>query len=360
MHVSVIIPVYNGAATLERTLQGFLTQKMEAGQQFELVLCDDGSSDGTQQILARYADDPRVKVIYQKNLGQSAATNQAALMARGELLIFSAQDIVPQDRHFLSRHIQGHRRFRGDRCISGYIRYPEEVITSDFMIFMRDSHHQFDYRQISDPDDLDPMKLYAPNFSVKKSCFLRVGGFDESFPFGFQDTDLGIRFYLAGVKISLKDNIDCLHYHPQDFEGYVSKKRSFGRSFIDLNIKHKKYFEIYRQPPVTLKEMFVYCFKFIINRDLFEKIFIDIKYCQDKDIEPLYDLYYEFSEKVGKLPALSENMILFDNKYNSRKYWCKYIFYSSLLSFRYYQGVVERAVELGLLKNVELDLTPII
>ncbi len=356
MLASVIIPVYNGAATLERTLQSFLTQEVKPGERFELVLCDDGSKDGSQQNLARYEDDPRVKVIYQENLGQSAATNRAARMAHGELLIFSAQDIVPQDRHFISRHAQGHRQFRGDRCISGYIRYPEEIVTKDFMIFMRDGHHQFDYRQIPDRDDLDPMKLYAPNFSVKKSCFLRVGGFDESFPYGFQDTDLGIRFYLAGVKISLKDDINCLHYHPLDFGGYALKKRSFGRSFIDLYNKHKKYWELHRK--VALNDIFVYCFKYLIHRDLFERIFVEIKYCQDKDIEPLYELYDEFSKTVAELPPLSDNMKLIDGQYNSKKYWCKYFYYSSFLSFCYSQGLVEKAVESGLIDNVGFDLTP--
>lgn len=356
MFASVIIPVYNGIATLEGTLQGFLTQEV-AGDQFELVLCDDGSTDGSQQILARYTDDPRVKVVYQENRGQSAATNRAARLARGELLIFSAQDIVPRDRHFLSRHLQGHRQFRGDRCLSGYIRYPEEVVTNDFMIFMRDGNHQFDYQEISDPDDLDPMKLYAPNFSVKKSCFLRVGGFDESFPYGFQDSDLGIRFYLAGVKISLKDDIDCLHYHPLDFAGFALKKRSFGRSFIDLYNKQKTYYKLYRK--VTLNDIFVFSFKYLLNRNLFERIFAEVKYCQDKDIEPLYELYDEFSQTVAELPPLSDKTILIGDQYHSKKYWCKYFYYSAFLSFCYCQGLVEKAVETGLITDVQFDLTPI-
>ncbi|MHB8067656.1 MAG: glycosyltransferase family 2 protein [Desulfobaccales bacterium] len=358
MLASVIIPVYHGAATLERTLKGFLAQQL--GQKFELVLCDDGSTDGSPQILARYENHPQVKVIYQDNQGQSAATNRAAQNAQGELLIFSAQDIVPQDRHFLSRHLNWHRKFAGDRCLTGYIRYPEKLVTSDFMVFMRDGHHQFDYRHIPDPDDIDPMRLYAPNFSVKKSRFLGAGGFDESFRYGFQDTDLGIRFYSSGLKITLANNITCFHYHPLVFENYALNKRSFGRLFVDLYIKHQDFFEIHRQPGVILKERFVLCFKYLINRDLFERMYIDIKHCQDTEIDPLYELYYEFSEKVGKLPALSDNMVLFDNKYHSQKYWCKYIFYSSLLSFYYYQGILERAVELGLLNKTELDLTPII
>lgn len=359
MLASVIIPVYNGAATLERTLQGFLAQQVKGGQKFELVLCDDGSTDSSPQILARYEREPRVKVIYQDNQGQSAATNRAVQDARGELLIFSAQDIVPQDRQFLQRHCQGHRKFKDDRCLTGYIQYPEELVTSDFMVFMRDSRHQFDYQDIPEADDLDPMKLYAPNFSVKKSRFLGLGGFDESFRYGFQDTDLGIRWRLSGLKVSLKDNISCLHYHPLDFDKYSANKRGFGRKFVDFYQKYKDYLEKYGKPDVRLSDLLVKCFKLLINRDLFERIYIDIKYCQDSDIEPLYDLYDEFSERVGRLPALSDEMVLFDKRLRPKKYWCKYFFYSAMLAFCYFQGVVERAVEVGYLKKVEFDLTPI-
>jgi glycosyltransferase involved in cell wall biosynthesis len=359
MLASVIIPVYNGAATLERTLRGFLAQRMEGGEKFELVLCDDGSTDGSPQILARYKDHPQVKVIYQDNQGQSAATNRAVQDARGELLIFSAQDILPRNRQFLSRHLAWHRKFKDDRCLTGYIRYPEELVTTDFMIFMRDGHHLFNYNDIPDLDNIDPMRLYAPNFSVKKTRFLQAGGFDEAFRYGFQDTDLGISFYLSGLKITLADDIDCLHYHPLNLEGYALNKRSFGRLFVDLYNKQKKYFEVCCRPKFTINDIFIYCFRFLINNDLFKRIFIDIKYCEDKDIDPLYDLYDEFSEKVFKLPKLHEENNFINNKSSSRKYWYKYVFYGALLTFYYYQGVVERAVEVGLLKKHKFDLTPI-
>ena len=359
MLVSVIIPVFNGAATLERTLKAFLAQKMGAGQQFEIVLCDDGSTDASPGILARYDHDPRVRVVFQDNRGQSAATNRAAHLARGELLVFAAQDIVPADRHFLRRHVKWHQKLPGERCVTGYIRYPEEIITSDFMVFMRDSRHQFDYQDIPVPDDIDPMKLYAPNFSVKKPCFCRAGGFDEAFRYGFQDTDLGIRLHRSGLKISLLDNLDCLHYHALELDTSAASKRGFGRVFIDFYRKHKNYLEAYGQPSVRLSNLMVRCFKLLMNKDLLQRIYLDIMYCQDSNQAPLYELYDEFSWRIGKLPELTDDTILFENKLRSRQYVCKYFFYSAILTFSYFQGVVERAVELGFLQDAEFDLTPL-
>ena len=176
MRVSVIIPVYNGAATLEDTIRSFLNQRGFVAGEGEIVLCDDGSQDGSREILDHYVGHGQVRVLHQENRGQSAATNAAAQAARGEILLFAAQDVTPQDDHFVRGHIQSHVEGGRDRVVTGCICYPHELLTSDFMAFLHDSHQQFDYFNISDPDNLDPMKLYAPNFSVKRTWFFRVGG----------------------------------------------------------------------------------------------------------------------------------------------------------------------------------------
>ncbi|MEW6387547.1 MAG: glycosyltransferase family A protein [Thermodesulfobacteriota bacterium] len=354
MHASVIIPVYNGAATLPRTVQSFLDQEVEPGQHYELVLCDDGSTDASAEILAAYAHHPQVTVLRQENLGQSAASNRAAQQAQGELLLFAAQDIVPQDRHFIQNHLAGHAAGQRERCLTGYIRYPDELITSDFMEFMRDGHHQFDYFNIADPDDLDPMKLYAPNFSVKKSWFFQVGGFDERFRYGFQDSDLGLRFFSAGLKLSLAANINCWHYHPLTLREYASKKRSFGRLFWDLFARHRHFFENICEPRLTVEIMLKNALTFLLNRDLFSRILQEIDYFQERSVEPIEDLYNEFSIKIMSLPPLSEDMP------KSKAYWCKYTYYSAYLTFCYYLGLAERAMELGLLKKDAVDVSPLV
>ena len=73
MKLSIIIPVYNVAAYLEETLKSVLSQDFE---DFELILVDDGSQDGSGDICDRWAaSDSRVKVIHQQNGGVSAARN---------------------------------------------------------------------------------------------------------------------------------------------------------------------------------------------------------------------------------------------------------------------------------------------
>jgi GT2 family glycosyltransferase len=352
MRASVIIPVYNGAATLENTLRSFLKQRGFSEGHCELVLCDDGSRDGSREIMKQYQSLHQVRILSQENLGQSAATNQAALAARGDILIFAAQDVAPQDDGFVLGHVQGHAAGGWDRVVTGYLRYPKELLTSDFMTFLQDSHQQFDYHNICDLGDLDPMKLYAPNFSVKRSWFVRVGGFDEAFPYGFQDTDLGIRFHKAGLKLTLAPHLTCFHHHPLSMEQYAPKKRKFGRQFWQLYFKHQEFFDQKSCPQGVLAETLHSCQAYLSNRALLHRILQEIYYCQDREVEPLHDLYEEFSAAIAPLPPLK-------NTVKPTAYWCKYLFYNAILSFFYNQGIAERAVKLGLWRENGLDLTPL-
>lgn len=88
--LSVIVPVYNVAAYLPQCLDSILSQDYEA---LEVILIDDGSTDGSGEICDRYAAaDHRVRVIHQKNGGAAAAKNAGLRVATGEYLTFVDSD----------------------------------------------------------------------------------------------------------------------------------------------------------------------------------------------------------------------------------------------------------------------------
>lgn len=94
--VSVIVPVYNTAEYVGRCIDSILAQTL---QDIELIMVDDGSTDGSAQILDSYAAaDPRVKVVHKPNGGVSSARNVALQMAQGEYIGFVDSDdyIAPQ------------------------------------------------------------------------------------------------------------------------------------------------------------------------------------------------------------------------------------------------------------------------
>jgi len=96
--LSVVVPVYNVADYLEPCLDSLLGQSLT---DLEVIAVDDGSSDGSSDILRRRAaKDPRLRVLTQANAGQGAARNRAVVEARGEFLTFcDADDRVPTDAY---------------------------------------------------------------------------------------------------------------------------------------------------------------------------------------------------------------------------------------------------------------------
>lgn len=106
--VSIIVPVYNAEKTLHRCVDSVLAQNCT---DFELILSDDGSQDGSGAICDAYArSDPRVRVIHKPNTGVSDTRNQALDQARGEYLQFLDSDdwLTPEATRLLVQNAQAH------------------------------------------------------------------------------------------------------------------------------------------------------------------------------------------------------------------------------------------------------------
>ena len=107
--VSIIVPVYNAEKTLPRCVDSILQQEYS---DFELLLVDDGSRDGSAALCDDFARaDSRVRVLHKENAGVSAARNDALDLARGEYLQFLDSDdwITPEATKLLVRTAQAER-----------------------------------------------------------------------------------------------------------------------------------------------------------------------------------------------------------------------------------------------------------
>lgn len=90
--ISIIVPVYNVVDFLEECLESILSQNYE---NFELILINDGSNDGSENICKRYAlKDNRIHLINKSNGGEASARNLGIKMAKGEYIAFIDSDDV--------------------------------------------------------------------------------------------------------------------------------------------------------------------------------------------------------------------------------------------------------------------------
>lgn len=88
--ISIIVPVYNARSTLERCVDSIINLQNE---NWELILIDDGSTDGSSQLCEDYAsNDVRIKVIHKKNGGVSSARNVGLDVSLGEWVCFIDSD----------------------------------------------------------------------------------------------------------------------------------------------------------------------------------------------------------------------------------------------------------------------------
>jgi len=87
--ISVVLPTYNQSSYLEASLRSILAEKRYP---IEIIVVDDGSTDNTSDVLARFSEDPHLKIIRQENAGVSAALNTGFSAAKGSFLTWTSSD----------------------------------------------------------------------------------------------------------------------------------------------------------------------------------------------------------------------------------------------------------------------------
>lgn len=128
--VSIIIPAYNAAAYLDKCLRSLLKQDMA---EWEAIIVNDGSTDGSAGILDSYAKiDSRFTIIHQENSGVSMARNRGIDVARGDYIIFIDADDWVESR-FLSELLGHSNQGQADYVSCGYRVYKKST-TKDRML----------------------------------------------------------------------------------------------------------------------------------------------------------------------------------------------------------------------------------
>jgi glycosyltransferase involved in cell wall biosynthesis len=107
LQVSVVVPVYNQARTVSASLDRIKTVLESTGLSFELVVVNDGSLDGTLEVLRKeHHLDPRVRVLsYEHNKGKGHAVRTGIVKSRGELVMFTDGDLDISP-HMISEYIK--------------------------------------------------------------------------------------------------------------------------------------------------------------------------------------------------------------------------------------------------------------
>ena len=207
MFVSVVIPTYNRRPILEKCLLALERQQVSPEiDRYEVVVVDDGSTDGTPDWLRGAAERfPHVRLIEQSHGGPAEGRNRGVDHAYGDVIVFIDSDLVVTDS-FLSCHASSLVRSweaRGDRlCFT----YGAVVNTANFEQPTAERHKL---------RDLSWAYFATGNVAIAKEVLQRAGLFDTGFSlYGWEDLELGERLRRMGVQLIKCPAAVGYHWHP--------------------------------------------------------------------------------------------------------------------------------------------------
>ncbi len=215
--ISVIIPAFNAERTIGRCLEA-LTRQSLPGEDYEVIVVDDGSTDRTRLIVERYAG---VCLLTQERRGPAAARNAGATQARGDILLFTDADCEPtvdwlerMSAPFCSEAIAG---------VKGAYQTRQRGMIPRFVQI----EYEDKYDRMARDEYIDFIDTYSAAY--RRAVFLENGGFDTLFPTAsVEDQEFSFRLARLGHKMVFVPEAIVYHHHVDSIKGYFQKKFRIG------------------------------------------------------------------------------------------------------------------------------------
>jgi glycosyltransferase involved in cell wall biosynthesis len=187
MSISVVIPLYNKAPYISRALSSVLRQTI---QDFECIVVDDGSTDGSAHIV-QAIKDPRLRLIHQSNAGVSIARNRGIAEAKGQYvaLLDADDEWLPQMLQELAELVSA---FPSSGLVATGYKYSDAPgICPGGKALMEEGFHRGLLTNYFNLAANAGMPFYSSSVALNKDALLTVGGFRPIW--GGEDPDLWLR-----------------------------------------------------------------------------------------------------------------------------------------------------------------------
>jgi glycosyltransferase involved in cell wall biosynthesis len=201
---SVVIPTYDRLPILTKCLRAL--EQQDFAEPYEVVVVDDGSTDGTVEWLrSQAAEFPHVKLFCQDHQGPSAARNLGVAQAQGDTIIFIDSDLVVTEV-FLQAHAEALRQGQMELGSDRLFTYGRVVNTANF------DHPTTEPYKIT---DFSAAYFATGNVAIGRHWLEQVGLFDTGFQlYGWEDLELGVRLKKLGLKLIKCPAAVGYHWHP--------------------------------------------------------------------------------------------------------------------------------------------------
>ncbi len=199
MKISVIIPTYNGAATLRLCLEAVFRSEYP---DYEVIVVDDCSTDATSQIAAKF---PCRVICHDVNRGAAIAKNTGAGAALGDVVFFIDSDVLirPDTLSIVAEDLQDPAVHAVVGLLDKDMPYPE------FASQFKNLWMHYTYARL--PEFVGV--FYTSAAAARKPVFQALGGFDPHYtgPSVTEDIELGMRLLSAGYRVRLDKRLQVVH-----------------------------------------------------------------------------------------------------------------------------------------------------
>jgi glycosyltransferase involved in cell wall biosynthesis len=235
--LSVVIPTYNRRPILEKCLRAMEQQVLAPGggiEGYEIVVVDDGSTDGTRRWLREQAADfPHVRLFERCHEGAAAARNFGVKQAQGDRIVFIDSDLVVLDG-FLQHHADALHRFEQTQGSDRVFTYGRVVNTCNFDDPTAEPFKITDYSQAF---------FATGNVAIARRWLLEAGLFDTQFTqYGWEDLELGVRLKNLGLVMVKCPEAVGYHWHPpfsvDDLPALIDQEMQRARMGVVFYRKH--------------------------------------------------------------------------------------------------------------------------
>jgi glycosyltransferase involved in cell wall biosynthesis len=212
---------------LQLTLRG-LAQQTASG--FETIVAVDGTSEPPAGLA-------EVRVVVNSHRGPGPRRNAGVEATRCEIVLLLGDDTIPTPE-LVALHLEHHRRRpEAEVAVLGHIGWHPQVARGRVERWLDWSKAQFDYPPHA-VADAGFGRFYSSNLSIKRDFFLSVGGFDDDFAFGYEDTDLGLRLGQRGLRLEYEPAARAEHLHSYRWPAVERRFELVGEGEYLMTKKH--------------------------------------------------------------------------------------------------------------------------
>lgn len=238
--ISVIVTCYNKEEIIADCIESILNQNL---QDYELIVVDDGSTDGSFGLINQFRGDPKLKIIRTDHMGIPGAKNLGAKNAISNILLFLDGDCT-LDRNMLSELLTAFIETGAD-CVGGELR-----ALNNYNILAR----TIELMQ----NEIERKWPFGANVAYKKEVMEKMGGFNEKMERG-EDAELFLRVKKSGFKCVINRKVCAKTLKPSSVSEFFMQRFRWGMGFAQLTERHREAFTS------GIKVCFVLTFLFLVS-----------------------------------------------------------------------------------------------